>query len=161
MALGPLSFLGIGARIARPFVRLAVRLGRSITQLGTALQRQGVRVEAGALRRIATAEERLRAETRTVLGERTDIVLPPEQIPEAITRQRRRFAWRIRFGIVDRRTGEVRDRFLTVSTDNLLSADEALAEGQAILDADYPDEFEALVDSEVIGVTRAAPGRRL
>lgn len=161
MRLGPLSFFGLGARIARPFIQLAVRVGRSITRVGSALQRRGVQVEAGALRRIATAEERLRRETRTVLGARTDVVLPPEQIPEAITRQRRRFAWRVRFGIVDRRTGDVTDRFLTLSTDDLLSADEALSEAQGILEADYPDEFQALVDSEIVNVTQAAPGRRL
>lgn len=161
MPLGPLSFLRIGLRIARPFVQLAVRIGRTNQRIINALSRANVRVTAAGLRTLRTAEERLQAETRTVLGARTDVVLPTEQIPEAITRQRRRFAWRIRFGIVNRQTGEVRDRFLTVSTDNLLSADEALAEGQAILDADYPEEFEALVDSEIISVTRAAPGRRL
>lgn len=161
MPLGPLSFVNLAGRIARPFIQLGVRLGRTVAQIGTVLQRTGARVEAESIRRIVRAEEQLRRETRTVLGQRTDVKLPPSAIPEAVTRQRRQFAWRIRFGVVNRISGEVVDRYLTLSTDDLLSADDALAQGEDMLRAEYPEEFELMTESEIVQVTRAAPGRRL
>lgn len=161
MPLGPLSFVNLAARVARPFIQLGVRLGRTVAQIGTVLQRTGARVEAESIRRIVRAEEQLRRETRTVLGQRTDVVLPPSAIPEAITRQRRQFAWRVRFGVVDRASGQVVDRYLTLSTDDLLSADEALSQAEEMLRADYPDQFELMTESEIVQVTQAAPGRRL
>lgn len=161
MPRGPLSFFGLGARIAQPFIRLGVRLGRTISQIGAAVTRAGARVEADQLRRIVIAERQLADETAEVLGLPRNRIIDPQSIPEAITRQRRQFAWKVRTVFIDPRTGERIERFLTISTDDLLSPNEALAEANELMASEYGVQQSFIVESEIEQVTRAAPDRRL
>lgn len=161
MPRGPLSFFGLGARVARPFIQLGVRLGRTISQIGAAVTRAGARVEVDQLRRIVTAERQLRRETAEVLGLPRNRIIDPQGIPEAITRQRRRFAWKVRTVFIDPKTGERIERFLTISTDDLLSPNEALAEANELMASEYGVQQSFIVESEIEQVTQAAPDRRL
>jgi hypothetical protein len=161
MAKGWLSFLSLGERIAAPFIRLGVSLGRTLAEIGSSLTRAGAGIEARTIRRIMEAEQTERRVAEQVLGPSPDHVPDPAGIPEAITRQRREYAWRIRMGFIDPRTGKRESRMLTVSTDQLLSPNEAKETAAKMLADDYDIKGDFIIESELIGVTRAAPGRRL
>lgn len=161
MAKGWLNILSLGERIAYPFIRLGVSLGRTISEIGQALTRAGAGIEARSVRRIVDAEEVERRTAREAVGTAPDHLPDPAGIPEAITRQRREYAWRVRLGFIDPRTGARQERFLTISTDQLLSPNEAIDQARAMLAEDYDIQGDFLTESELIGVTRAAPGRRL
>lgn len=161
MAKGWLSFLSLGERIAYPFIRLGVTLGRSLASIGASLTRAGAGIEARSIRRIVEAEESERRVAREVVGTAPDRLPDPAGIPEAITRQRREYAWRVRMGFIDPRTGQRQERFLTISTDQLLSPNEAKQAAADMLAEDYDIQGDFLIESDIIGVTRAGPGRRL
>jgi len=161
MAKGWLSFLSLGERIAYPFIRLGVSLGRSLGQIGAALTRAGAEIEATTIRRVIEAEDIERRAGAEIAGASGDRIPDPAGIPEAITRQRREYAWRVRMGYIDPRTGKRESRYLTISTDQLLSPNEAKAEAAKALADDYDIKGEFLIESEIVTVTRAAPGRRL
>lgn len=161
MAKGWLNLLSLGERIAYPFIRLGVTLGRSLAQIGAALTRTGAGIEARSVRRILEAEQEERQATREILGLPADRVPDPAGIPEAITRQRREYAWRVRMGFIDPRTGKSQERFLTISTDQLLSPNEAIELAEEMLAEDYDIKGDFLTQSGIVGITRAAPGRRL
>lgn len=161
MAKGWLNLLSLGERVAYPFIRLGVTLGRTIASIGASLARAGAGIEARSIRRIVEAEEAERRVARDVLGPSPDRVPDPAGIPEAITRQRREYAWRIRMGFIDPRSGARADRFLTISTDQLLSPNEAKQAASEMLSEDYDIQGDFITESEILGVTRAAPGRRL
>lgn len=161
MARGWLSFASLGERIAYPFIRLGVTLGRSLAAIGASLTRAGAGIEASSIRRIIDAEEVERRTAREVVGTAPDRLPDPSGIPEAITRQRREYAWRVRMGFIDPRTGQRQERFLTISTDQLLSPNEAMEAADRMLADDYEISGAFVVEHEIIGVTRAGPGRRL
>lgn len=161
MALGWLNLLSLGERIAYPFVRLGVTLGRTISQIGASLTRAGAGIEARSIRRMAEAEESERRTGRELASTAGDRLPDPAGIPEAVTRQRRQYAWRLRMGFIDPRTGQRQERLLTISTDVLLSPNEAIDAGKRMMDDDYDIKGSFVTEAEVIGVTRAAPGRRL
>lgn len=161
MAKGWLNLLSLGERIAYPFIRLGVTLGRSLASIGASLTRAGAGIEARSIRRIVEAEAGERRTAREVVGTAPDHLPDPAGIPEAITRQRREYAWRVRMGFIDPRTGQRQERFLTISTDQLLSPNEAIDQARSMLAEDYDIQGDFLIESELIGVTRAAPGRRL
>lgn len=155
------GFLGRVISAAYPFIRLGVRLGEGIERLGSTIVRNFARLDASVVRRAIDAEVRQRAEIRSVLGRPLQDLIPDDAIPEAITKQRRNFAWQTRFGFIDPSTGRRAERFITVSTDSRLSSEEALEEARNMMEEDYEIDPSFIIDEEVIGVTRAAPGRRL
>lgn len=161
MAKGWLSFLSLGERIAYPFIRLGVSLGRSLSSIGAALTRAGAGIEASTVRRIVEAEETERRVASQVLEPAGDRIPDPIGIPEAITRQRREYAWRVRMGFIDPRTGRSQERMLTISTDQLLTPNEVKESASKMLADDYDIQGDFLTKVEIIGATRAAPGRRL
>lgn len=161
MAKGWLSFLSLGERIAYPFIRLGVSLGRSLVSIGQSLTRAGAGIEARSIRRIVDAEETERRTATEIAGLPGDRIPDPAGIPEAITRQRREYAWRVRMGFIDPRTGQRQERFLTISTDQLLSPNEAIDKARDMLAEDYDIQGDFLVESDIIGVTKAGSGRRL
>lgn len=161
MAKGWLNILDIGARIASPFIRLGVTLGRSLGELGRIFTETGTAIEASSLRRIYEADVEERSIAKEIEGQPPDLAIDPSKLPEAITRQRREYAWKVRVGYIEPGTGERRSRMLTISTDQLLSPNEALAEARGMMEDEYQIKTSFLVSAEMVGVTRAAPGRRL
>lgn len=161
MALGWLNVLELGARIARPFIQLGITLGRTLSEIGTVLTRSGARIEASSARRIYEAERAERAAASDLVVGGLDRLPSRDEFSEAVTRQRREFAWRIRLGYVDPRSGESTVRYLTISTDELLSPQEAIDEALDELADEYGVSGEFVVESTVVSATRAAPGRRL
>ena len=161
MAKGWLNLLTLGERIAYPFIRLGVNLGRSLGEIGAALTRAGAQIEAATIRRVVEAEEIERRTGAEIAGAAGDRIPDPAGIPEAITRQRREYAWRVRMGFIDPRTGKRESRYLTISTDSLLSPNEVRAEAGKMLAEDYDIKGDFLIEAEIQSVTRAAPGRRL
>lgn len=161
MAFGPINLLGRAVSAALPFIRLGISLGRGVAALGSIITRAFVRAEAASVRRVIEAEVQQRREVREVLGRPHNEVLSPDLMPEAITKQRRQYSWHTRFGFIDPVSGERRERHISVSTDSLLSPEEALQEAQDMLSDDYNIDASFVINSDVVGVTRAAPGRRL
>lgn len=177
MPIGPLSFLPAALRTAYSAVRTSIKIargavqtgarlgtaaiGRTTAAIGRAIERTGTSIQARQLRRLTEAEDRLQATGEGILGRPRNEILDPDLIPEAITRQRRNFAWRVRTEYIDPRTGERVDRHVTVSTDRMLSQEQATAEAEDMLLTDYSIERERIIQSEVTMVTRVAPGRRL
>lgn len=161
MALGLGRLLSGVLGSALPFIRLGVRLGRGLGAISELITGTFAGLEAAVVRRTVEEVARKRAAEREVLGGPRSTVPPDERIPEALTRQRRNYAWRTRFGFIDPRTGKRNERFLTISTDRQLSGEEALEEARNMLEEDYSIDPSFIIDEEVIGITRAAPGRRL
>lgn len=161
MALSPIGLLGKVISTAYPFIRLGVSLGRSVTSIGNLITRAFGRAEASVIRRAVEAETAQRAETRNVLNLPPSSMIPDELMPEAITRQRRTYAWRTRFGFIEPTTGQRGERYLTVSTDNQLTAEQALEEARKMLLDDYDIDESFITDERIVGVTRAGLDRRL
>jgi len=162
MAFNPLGLLARATRAVYSTVRLGVaRLGATVSQVGQALTRAGVAIEASQLRRLHAAEVQLQRQTAEVLGV-ADMARPidPVNIPEGITRQLRDYAWRVRLQYIDRVSGLAKEKWVTVSTDQILSPDEAIAEAEG-LGSNYEIDSGNLIHSELMEVTRAAPGRRI
>lgn len=161
MALGFLNFLELGARIARPFIQLGVTLGRSLAEIGATLVRAGSTVEAASARRIYEAERVERTATSDIIGRGGGRVPDPSEYSEAVTKQRRQFAWRVRTTYIDPRNGEETTRYLTISTDAMLSPDQAITQAEDMLSEDYAIESTFIVGSDVVSATRAGIGQRL
>lgn len=148
-----MMFKNIFARLALPYSRLAERLGRTVQRLGRALSRAGVAVETEALRtqRRVIIEEREAA--RRVMG--ADPVLPsdPMQLPEAMTKLRNQYSYTVRTTYINVHTGKQESRFLTLSSSDLLSREEIIAEAEEIVDS-Y-DEILTPIAIDVVGAKRA------
>lgn len=150
------KFLGdLAERLAYPFVKLAERLGSAVSNIGEALQGFGVKIEAGALRRLEGAEAEQRAQSAAVLGVADTDILDPLGIPEALTKMRNQYAWTFKTDYLDTMGNRI-SRFTTVSTNELLS--EAQARQVALddlEDGDYAFRKGSLISISVERVVKA------
>lgn len=129
------------ARRASPLIRRGVREGISSRQLTSILQKAGLGIRRQVLLDIMrlVGEEAAIGPVLSALG--LNRRPNPLRLPPALTKIRRAFSFTVRVSGLDVETGVTRERFVTVTTDTLLTRGEieALA-GQAI-DADrgrYP-----------------------
>lgn len=152
MAIGPGFLRSLPQRLAQPFVNLAVRLTRTAAQLGRALTRAGVTVEAALLRRQMAVERTVVEAGKRITGLPEGVIFDPANIPEAVSRQRREFAFTVRTTFINVATGAQESRFVTVSTDRLLTTEEILTEAQE-LNEDYGTEIQIL-STEITRATK-------
>lgn len=145
----------LGERIAYPFVQTARIVGSALGDLGRALARAGTEIEVQALRRIAGALDEQDAASRIVLGQSSTEVLDPQGIPEALTRQRREYSWRFRMQGIDPRTGQRVERYLSISTDDLLSEAEARQRALSEFADEYGFSSEFIISMDTVSVTKA------
>lgn len=161
MPISPLGALKLGARIAAPFIRLGVRLGRSLLETTQSILRSGLDAVESELARVYRAEQRLRAETTALGALKGREKIDPIGIPEAITWQRRTYAWKHLIEYIDPATGNIESQYITVSTNDVLTPDESAALAEEAFLKNYGVGRERITKSETIGVTKAAPGRTL
>lgn len=152
MARGPGFLRSLAQRLAQPFVAMAERLGRTAASLGRALTRAGVTVEAGALRRQMATERAAVEAGKRIVGLPPETFLDPLSLPEAVTRQRREFAFTVRTLFINVATGVQETKFVTVSSDSMLTRAEIFAEAQEMFD-EYQKEA-AILETEITRATR-------
>lgn len=119
-----------------PFIEAAVARGISSTALQTALTQAG-----RGMRRtdLLTAIRRVRGIDRAqpaLRSVRRDRLPDPVRIPIAATNIRRQFSFRMRIRGTDMRTGERVDRFVTITSDTVLSRDQLERDVEDLLDTE-------------------------
>lgn len=161
MAGGWIGRFALGTRLVYGALQLGVRLARTATEILGSLARTSASFEASAVREILARERATKAATAEILGGARDRVPEDAAFAEAITRQRRTYNWRIRIGWIDPSTGERRERYLSISTDERLSPEEALRRGEELAGEEYGITSELVFESEITQATRARPEQRL
>lgn len=147
----------IGERIAYPFLRSAVRLGKATREIGEALRRAGVAVEASAIRDIEHSIRESEEASRRVLGVDHHELPDPDDIPEALTKMRRKYSYTFR-GEYLTELGARISRYINVSTDRLLTQSQAEEAAQRILQDDTPSgQARSVITLEVIELKKAGP----
>lgn len=149
---GILSFLGRAARVASPYVEKLVRLGEPLARIRRRIGARIAGVDADQLDRVIQAERAAQRQTAEIVGGDLSERISPDRLPSAITKQTRRFAWRIRYNYIDPSTGESIQRYFTLSTDDQLSALDAMTTTRDELRREYGREP---FDLAIVRVTRA------
>lgn len=152
---GLLSFLTAPIRRAFPYIDMAVRLRQPIARIRRAIGARIAGVSAADLERVVSATRAARRTTEEIVGGNLKEKISPTRIPSAITRQRRRFAWRIRYNYVDPTTGEFLQKHMTLSTDEIISAEDALDQARDIIAENYGIEHDATFDLAITRITSA------
>lgn len=134
---GVATFLKRAVRLAVPYVDRAVRLGRSMQRIRRTIGAAIAGVSAEQLEQVVEAERGARRQTEAIVGGNLDERIAPDRVPEAITRQSRRYAWRIRYNYVDPATGSQIQRYYTLSVDDELSPSEALEMAREDIEGRY------------------------
>lgn len=158
---GPFGFFRLGARLAQPFIRAAVWAGRSVLQTARDILAGGVEVLDRELAAVYRKEEALKAasERTEALGEISRDA--PIEVAEAVTRQRRRFAYNVRGRAVDPATGRVGVRFVTISSDDEMTREQIINAAENLLTGEYLIDKGLIVSTEVTGATEASGDRLL
>lgn len=152
---GLLNIFSRATRIAQPYISRLASLGEPIARIRRAIGARIAGVPPEQLERVVVAERTARRRTEELIGGDLSRRIAPDELPEAITSQIRRFSWRIRYGFTDNVLGEVSDRYLTVSTDAELSPAEALEEARSIIASEYMADGGSIHSLEIVRVTRA------
>lgn len=131
MAARVLPWLSESILRALPMIERGVREGISRNALQTLLSEAGIGVRRTDLLSAYSAIANQVVQTDALLALRTNLIPPVFRIPEAITRIRRQFSYKVVVTAIDRQSGETVERHVTVSTDRLLPFTEAenLAQG--------------------------------
>lgn len=161
MAIGPIAFLARAVRAVYSGIRLGVRLGVSTPRILAAVGRAAGEGFRSQTTRVIAAERAAQDRAARVLGTPSRDIIDPAGIPGSLTKMRRQYAWRVRTIYVDPQTGRRIERFVTVSTDDLLSHEDAITEAESMLESEYGITSELQIDTEVVDVRKAAPGQRL
>ena len=156
MVLPFLATLAKRARQVYPLVVRGVREGLSANSILESLQASGLGIRRQTLldmsrriRGVADAGSQLRFMRRNFIPD-------PRRIPEALTKMRRAFAFRVRVRGVQLETGEDLERFVTVSVNDPISRADAEAIAASMI-ADEP-EFYKLAVTDVLMVDAVKAG---
>lgn len=147
MVASRLFSLSPSAKRALPFIERSVRTGVSVSALQTALSGQGMGVRRTELLAAVRFVRGVEIKTNAIRSIRRDRKPDPARIAIARTNIRRQFSFTVRvtgFRDVD---GERVERFITLSTDTLLTRAELEAEAASVIEAErgnYPFEIETL-----------------
>lgn len=158
---GLVSLFSRAARIATPYIQKLVRLREPIARIRRTIGARIAGIPREQLEQIVQRERLIREATERVVSVRPAEPVDPDILPAPITAQRRRFAWRIRYQIVHPLTGEVLDQYLTVSTDDILSPEQAMAEARQMAFENYGVEPSDILETEVTTVTHASASQRI
>lgn len=158
---GPLGFLSLGARLAAPIIRGAVWLGRTVLETTRDVLAAGVGALDREIAALHRAELTIKEGTREAISVGETALPDVAGIPEAVTVQRREFSYTIGVTSIDPNTGRPVVRFITISTDNLITPEEAKNRAVELAVEDYHQNRDTLIKVEISSITRAAPGKRL
>lgn len=161
MFRGIASLLSKAARLAVPYVSKAVRLRQSVESVRRRVGAAIAGVKPEAIEAIARGEREAERRTAEVVAGDLSTPIDPERLPEPITRQRNRFAWRIRVQYIDPNTGAIRERFVTRSTDEVLSPEQVLSDNRSMLFDEYGVEDQSIMNQEIVQITGARADQRL
>jgi hypothetical protein len=170
MPFNPLGSLNILARLVRPVVsrlaqiaRPAAQIGAEVTgalarSLGVAAERLGqfAREVEPDVAQLAQAEREIVSASEIIAAADRRRLVDPLTIPDATTRQRRLFNWRVKGVVRNLATGETSERFVTIATDRLLSVEEAESQARSMFVAEYLGSEDELESVEFDNVTRQA-----
>lgn len=161
MALPYLLTLNARARFAYPIIQRGVRSGLSSRAIAESLQAADLGIRRATLLDIMRRERELVTHSQNLRFLPLDRAPNPDRLPEALTRLRRQYSYKIELSgqIID--TAELITRSVTVSTSKLLTrrAVEAIAVGYVIEDpTTYPIE---VIKAQLVSVTKAGPSGTL
>ena len=151
--------LSLRARRASPIIKRGVREGVSSRQLASILQKSGLGIRRQTLldlMRLAGDEAAI-GPVLSALG--INRRPNPLRLPPAITKIRRAFSFTVRVRGLDTDTGIASERFVTVTTDTLLTRGEVEALASQAIETDR-DRYN-LRETEFLmtgGVRAGAPG---
>ena len=154
-----LSGLSLRARRASPIIRRGVREGVSSRALTGILQRAGLGIRRQTLldiMRLAEGEAAI-GPVLSALG--VNRRPNPLRLPPALTKIRRAFSFTVRVSGLDVDTGASAERFVTVTTDTLLTRGEIETLASQAIEADRGRY--ALMEAEFLltgGLRSGAPG---
>lgn len=139
--------LSASAKRALPFIERSVRTGVSSTALQSALAARGMGVRRtdllDAIRHVRGVSRR----TNALASVRRDRRPDPMRIAIARTNIRRKFSFTLRIRGSADGTGERIERFITISTDKVLSRQELEETAAGVVDAErsnYPFEIDTV-----------------
>lgn len=125
MAAPLLKTLSARARLASPFIRRGVRQGLSFNQIRSVLREEGLGLTVSELSPIVKSERALRLHGENLRYLPFNARPDPRKLPVSITSMRRRYAYNVEVYGYSAKTGETMARYITVSTDTLLTRGEA------------------------------------
>ena len=157
MAVPFLLRLSSRARRASPMIRRGVREGVSSRQLTSILQKAGL----GIRRQTLLDLMRLYGEEAAIgpvlsalgIGRRPN----PFRLPPALTKIRRAYSFTVRIHETELDTGITSDRFVTVTTDTLLTRGEIEALADQAIEVDHNRYPLVYTDTLLVGGLRAGP----
>lgn len=141
--------------------KLREPIGATLGTLGRALERQGANMEAAAIRDQIETQRAIQAAARgaAVTAERglPDVAM----MPEAKTKLRREYSYRVRISHIDSRTGQRVERWVTVSSDDVISKDEAATRAIQDYAGGYGFQLGNVVEVEVTDIRKAGAAGKL
>lgn len=139
--------LSASARRALPFIERSVRTGMSSTALQSALAARGMGVRRtdllDAIRHVRGVERR----TNALASVRRDRKPDPSRIAIARTNIRRNFSFTVRVRGFDMVSGDLTERFVTITSDSVLSRQELEDAARAMLEegvSNYPMDIKSV-----------------
>lgn len=135
--------------------RLREPLGSAIGKLGRALANIGADVEAAAIRRRVEREAELAKEADRAAGV-SRVRLPTDtDIPEATTKLRRKYSYTIRVRQLNAATGQIEERFITLSTDSIIDDANIVTNTRSLIGEGYGVDLDRVTEIETVSIKRA------
>ncbi len=129
------------ARSVYGAVRGAVARGVSDTAIGGILRRTGIDIPAGVADQVIAKERRRRAQGAALQFLARRRTPNPDRLPLSLTPIARRYAFLVRISGVDVDTGEDITKFVTISSDELMSREDIERRAEQFLEDD-PEKYK-------------------
>lgn len=121
---GIVSGMGQAARNALPIIRSGINQGLGADNLFQRLRTRFPGLRRHEVRTIARAQRVIQAAAADLRFVNRNLRPDPSRLSPALTTLRRQFSFRVRVRGVDITTGEIRDSFVTITTDKVLTRGE-------------------------------------
>lgn len=131
------------ARTALPTIRGAVARGVSGTVIERTLQRVGINVTQPTLTRVVTAERRRREAGAALQFLGRNRVPNPTRLPLSLTPIARQYAFLVELRGTSAATGEAVSKWITISTDSLMSRQELEDRAAELFEQD-PEAYDVV-----------------
>ena len=157
MASPLIASLSATARKAYPIIQRGVAEGLSSRALQSVLANAGLGIRRQTLLDVMRAEQGMVTKSSQLQSLGMDRTPNPDRLPEALTKQRRQYSFRVQVGTYYDVNGEESAAYVSVATDSLLTRAQIEEKALAALEESDSQYGVVITSIKLVGGTRAGP----